>query len=151
MSKTRGFTLPEVMVALMIFAVAAVVLGASYVNILQGYQVAGRLTSEDRDVSFARQELLTQPDLKTAEKGDAFDTVDGRHVSWTAQVTSASTTDLFLVEFTCEVTAPSPKPPTKVVQDFMLLRPTWSDPTERTNLRQAAANRIAVLHGKQQP
>lgn len=151
MSRARGFTLPEVMVALTIFAVAAVVLGAAYVNILKGYQVAGRLTSEDRDVAFARQELLTQQDLKTAEKGDAFDTVDGRHVTWTAQITSASTTDLFAVEFTCEVTEPAPKPATRVVQDFMLMRPTWSDPTERTNLRQAAANRIAVLHGKQQP
>ncbi len=151
MNRARGFTLPEVMVALMIFAAAAVVLGAAYVNILQGYQVAGRMTSEDQDVAFARQELLAQPDLKTAEKGDAFDTVDGRHVSWTAQVTSASTTDLFAVEFTCEITEPAPKPATKVVQDFMLLRPTWSDPTERTNLRQAAANRIAVLQKRQQP
>ena len=151
MSRSRGFTLPEVMVALTIFAVAAVVLGAAYVNILQGYQVAGRLTSEDQDVAFARQELLSQQDLKTAEKGDAFDTVDGRHVTWTAQITSASTTDLFTVEFTCEINEPAPRPATRVVQEFMLLRPTWSDPTERTNLRQAAANRIAVLHGKQQP
>jgi general secretion pathway protein I len=151
MKLRTGFTLPEVMVALLIFALAAIVLGASYVNILRGYQVADRLAGEDQDVAFARQELLTQPDLATAEKGDAFDTVDGRHVSWSAAITPASTTDLFSVEFTCDITEPSPKPPTKVVEDFMLLRPTWSDATDRTNLRQAAANRIAVLHGKQQP
>jgi general secretion pathway protein I len=149
--RPSGFTLVEVMVALVIFALAAIVLGAAYVNVLEGYQVAGRLAAEDPDVAYARQELLTQADLTAAEKGDAFDTADGRHVSWTAAITAASTTDLFSVEFTCDITEPSPKPPTKVVQTFMLLRPTWSDPTERTNLRQAAANRIAVLHGKQQP
>jgi general secretion pathway protein I len=139
------------MVALLIFTLAAIVLGASYVNILQAYQVADRVAGEDQDVAFARQELLTQADLATAEKGDAFDTVDGRHVAWSAAITPAATTDLFSVEFTCDITEPSPKPPTKVVQDFMLLRPTWSDPAERAKLRQAAANRIAVLHGTQQP
>lgn len=151
MRRGTGFTLPEVMVALLIFTLAAIVLGASYVNILQAYQVADRVAGEDQDVAFARQELLTQADLATAEKGDAFDTVDGRHVAWSAAITPAATTDLFSVEFTCDITEPSPKPPTKVVQDFMLLRPTWSDPAERAKLRQAAANRIAVLHGTQQP
>jgi general secretion pathway protein I len=130
---------------------ASIVLGAAYVNVLQAYQVAGHLADEDQDVAFARQELLTQTDLTTAEKGDAFDTIDGRHVAWTSQITAASTADLFSVEFTCEINEPSPKRPSKVVETFMLLRPTWSDPTDRASLRQAAANRIAVLHGKQQP
>jgi general secretion pathway protein I len=143
-----GFSLVEVLVALMIFALAAVVLGAAYVNILQSYAVAGRAGQEDQDVAFARGELLLQPDLSTAEKGDAFDTVDGRHVSWTAAVTPANTTDLFTVVFTCEVTEPAPKAPVKIAQTFMLLRPTWSDPTDHSNLRQAAANRIAEAQGR---
>lgn len=145
----RGFTLPEVLVALVIFSMAAVVLGAAYVNILQSYEIAGRASEDDPDVTFARQELLTQSDLPTAEKGDEFDTVDGRHVSWSASATQADTTDLFTVVFTCEVTDPSAKTPKKVAQTFMLLRPTWSDPTDHSNLRQAAANRIAIAQGRQ--
>jgi general secretion pathway protein I len=138
----------EVLVALVIFAMAAVVLGAAYVNILQSYAAAGRAGEEDQDVAFARQELLLQPDLPTAEKGDAFDTVDGRHVSWTAAVTPTATTDLFTVVFTCDVAEPAPKAPSKITQTFMLLRPTWSDPTDHTNLRQTAANRIADAQRK---
>jgi general secretion pathway protein I len=148
--RSSGFSLPEVLVALVIFAMAAVVLGSAYVNILQGYEIAGRAAEDDPDIAFARQQLLTQTDLPTAEKGDEFDGAGGRHVSWSAAITQADTTDLFTVGFTCEVADPAAKGPKKVVQTFMLLRPTWSDPTDRTNLRQAAANRIAKLQGKQQ-
>ena len=38
----RGFTLVEVLVALCIFAMAAVVLGSAYVNVLTGYEVVSR-------------------------------------------------------------------------------------------------------------
>ena len=145
-----GFSLPEVLAALVIFPMAAVVLGAAYVNVLQSYQIAGRAAESDPDVAFARQELLAQSDLPTAEKGDEFDTPDGRHVSWSAEITQADTTDLFTVVFTCEATDPSAKEPRKTWQTFMLLRPTWSDPTDRSNLRQAAADRIAKLQGKKQ-
>jgi general secretion pathway protein I len=148
MNSKSGFSLIEVLVALMIFALAAVVLGAAYVNILQSYETAGRAGQEDQDVAYARQELLLQPDLATAEKGDEFDTVDGRHVSWTAAITPAATTDLFTVVFTCEAAEPPPKAATKVTQTFMLLRPTWSEAADRTNLRQAAATRIADAQAK---
>jgi general secretion pathway protein I len=150
MTSRSAFSLPEVLVALLIVAMAAIVLGAAYVNVLQSYQIVGRASEEDPDVAFARQQLLMQPDLPTVEKGDAFDTAGGGHVTWSATVTQADTTDLFTVVFTCEETDASAKAPKKVVQTFMLLRPTWSDPTDRTNLRQAAANRIAKLQGKQQ-
>ena len=36
-----------------------------------------------------------------------------------------------------------------IVETFMLMRPTWSDPTARSTLRQNAANRIAQFQGKQ--
>jgi general secretion pathway protein I len=146
----RAFTLVEVIVALAIFAMMAIVLGAAYLNILNSYAVMGRGSADDLDVAFARQELLTQPDLQTAEDGDEFDTADGRHVQWTADIEQANTTDLFTVTFSCQITSPEGKNDS-VTQTFMLLRPTWSDPTDESSLRQAAATRIAVLQGRQQP
>jgi len=101
-------------------------------------------------VVFARQELLTQADPIAAKNGDEYDTADGRHVKWTAAIEPAATTDLFAVTFTCVVTSSAPQArPQTVTQTFMLLRPTWSDPTDRGNLRQNAAGRIAKLQGKQ--
>jgi general secretion pathway protein I len=147
----RGFTLVEVLVALVIFAITAVVLGAAYLNVLISYQRAGRDTGDDLDVTYARQELMTQPDLPTAQAGDQFEDADGRQVKWTADVEPTTTADLFTVTMTCVVTASGRNLPRTVTQTFMLLRPTWSEPTDRAELRQAAATRIAKLQGKQAP
>ena len=46
----RGFSLIEVLVALGIFMMMAVVLGTSYINILNAYELAGRSVVRDEDV-----------------------------------------------------------------------------------------------------
>ena len=66
MPRRRGFTLIEVVVALMIFGLTAVVLGGAYLNVLNSYEAASRSNVNDVDVSFARSQLLGQPDLPTA-------------------------------------------------------------------------------------
>jgi hypothetical protein len=70
-------------------------------------------------------------------------------VKWTAEIDPADTTDLFTVVFTCTITSPKTVEPKTVVENFMLLRPTWSDPSARSTLRQNAASRIALAQGKQ--
>jgi general secretion pathway protein I len=148
MRRNRGFSLIEVLAALLIFTLTAVVLGGAYLNVLNSYEVAQRSNVNDNDVTFARSQLLSQTDLPTAQAGAEFD--DGnRHVKWTAEIDPADTTDLFTVTFTVVLTEPGAAPTKTVVETFMLLRPTWSDPSARTTLRQAAASRIAVVQGKQ--
>ena len=144
----RGFTLIEVLVALVIFALMAVVLGGAYLNVLNSYEAARRANLSDEDVIFARSQLLSQSDLQTAQNGAEFDDGD-RHVKWTAEIEPAGTTDLFTVTFTCSINDPSAPEPKAVIETFMLLRPTWSDPTARTELRQAAADRVALAQGRQ--
>ena len=65
--------------------------------------------------------------------------------------TPTNTTGLFSVDFhlhrQLELAATAADPRT-VTQTFMLLRPTWSDPADRSTLRQAAAARIAKVQGK---
>jgi general secretion pathway protein I len=147
MRRRSGFSLIEVMVALAIFALVAVVLGSAYVNVLNGYEVARNANANDFDIAFARSQLLTQSDLPTAQNGAEFD--DGeRHVKWTAEIDPAGTTDLFTVTFTCSITGRPTDDPKNVVETFVLLRPTWSDPTAQTTLRAAAAARIAQVQGK---
>jgi len=137
-------------VALVVFALAAVVLGGAYLNILNGYAVISRGVGEDPDVFFARQELLTLADVKLAKAGDEYDTQDGRHVKWTAEIEPTTTADLFSVTFTCALAASGPTDrPRTLTESFMLLRPSWSDPTVRDDLRQKAASRIAKVQGKQ--
>jgi hypothetical protein len=134
--------------ALVIFAMTAVVLGSAYLNVLNSYQAAQRTNANEDAIDFAKSQLLVITDLATAETGQEFD--DGeRHVKWTAEIAPTSTTDLFTVTFTCVVNDPAAGGEKTTKDTFMLMRPTWSDATERTTLRQNAATRIAVLQGRQ--
>ena len=150
-----AFTLIEVLMALVVFALTAVVLGSAYVNVLGSYEIARSANATDADVSFARSQLLALPDLQAAQAGAEFDDTapaeNGapRHVKWTAEIEPTDTTDLFTVNFTCTVADSTAKDAAKVTETFMLVRPTWSDPTARTTLRGNAANRIALAQGKQ--
>lgn len=138
--------------ALVIFTLAAVVLGGAFLNVLTSYEIAEKANATDVDVSFARSQLLAQADLQTAENGEEFDDGDGqvsRHVKWSAEIEPQDTTDLFSVTFTCTVTDPAAPAPQKTVETFMLLRPTWSDPTAKSALRSNAASRIALAQGRQ--
>lgn len=147
--RPRGFSLVEVLVALTIFALSAIILGSAYVNVLNSYAVAGRYAQTNEDVAFARSLVTTQPDITKLENGGEFDGATGRHVKWSAEIAPTTTTDVFSVVFTCEVSDPTQPQPDKTVQTFMLLRPTWSiDPAARSQLRQDAKTRIYELQGK---
>src|SRR3954471_3884723 len=80
--RRRGFTLVEVLVSLCIFAMAAVVLGASYLNVLNGYEVVSRGMQTNEDFAFARQLVLRESDRKKLEKGGDFETASGSRARW---------------------------------------------------------------------
>ena len=146
---TRAFSLVEVLVALAIFALGAIILGASYVNVINSYALATRTVQAGEDLAFARSLILTQPDITKLQDGGDFDTASGGHAKWSVDIEPTITADLFTVTFTCELTSTNAGDPQKTVQTFMLLRPTWSiDPAARSQLRQDARNRINELQGK---
>ncbi len=144
-----AFSLLEVLVALMIFALSAVVLGSTYVNVLNSYEAVSRGNTRDEDVAFARAQMLVMTERAKVEAGAEFDSIDNRHVRWTATLASTTLPDLFTVTFVCEVTdSAKGGEPEKTTQTFTVLRPTWSDATEKTQLRQAVQDRIAEIQGK---
>jgi general secretion pathway protein I len=146
-----GFTLIEVLVALVIFAMVAVVLGASYLNVLNSYEVVARGMQVNEDFAFARQLVLREPDRLKLEQGGEFETAGSRHAKWTVEIVSTAIPNVFNVAFTCEITDPARPQPEKVVQNFTLLRPTWStDPAELGKLKADVKARIFELQGKKQ-
>jgi general secretion pathway protein I len=147
----RGFTLLEVIVALAIFALAAVVLGSAYVNVLNAYETVQRGTQVDEDVRFARAQLLSEPDHDKAEKGADFVSPGGRQVKWHATIEATTTADLFKVSFVCELsgdTAGGGAGQT-VTNEFYVMRPTWADPAENSKLKQDMQDRIAKMQGRE--
>jgi general secretion pathway protein I len=144
-----GFSLLEVLVALMIFGLAAVVLGSTYVNVLNSYEAVSRGNTRDEDVAFARAQLLAEPDRAKVEAGAEFEAAEGRRVRWTATLASTTLPDLFTVTFVCEISDNSKGGDSqKTTQVFTVLRPTWSDAVEKSQLRQAVQDRIAEIQGK---
>ncbi len=143
----RAFTLLEVLIALAIFAMAAVVLGATYVNALNAYESASRRGEHDEDLRFVRAAVLTEADRDKVEEGGEMSLGDGKQARWQADIASTDTADLFSITWTCVITDPKRPTPYKVTQTFLLLRPTWSDPVERGKLLEQAKERILKLQG----
>jgi general secretion pathway protein I len=148
--RLRAFTLLEVLVALAIFAMAAIALGAAYANVLISYADLNRVDERHEDVRFARAALLAEADRENAEEGAEFESGEGRRVRWRAEIEPTNVADLFAVTFVCEVEDPGELRPREIVQTFRLLRPTWSDAAERETLRAEARDRILEYQGRLQ-
>jgi general secretion pathway protein I len=137
------------MVALCIFAMAAVVLGASYLNVLTSYEVLSRGMQVNEDFAFARQIILREPDRNKLEEGGQFETAGGQQAKWSVEITSTAVPNVFNVAFSSEVSDPNRTEPTKLTQQFTVLRPTWViDPAERDTLKAEFKTRIFELQGK---
>lgn len=135
--------------ALAVFAVAAVMMASAYLNVLNAYEAVGRGTVRDENIRFARSLLLAEPDRLKAEEGDSFEGAEGVRVVWRATIEPTTTADLFQVTFICEVNEPNvrePRPP--ATENFMLLRPTWSEGIDTAQMRAEAKERIEELRPK---
>ena len=147
--RARAFTLVEVLVALVIFAMAAVILGSSYLNVLVSYETMSRGVQVNEDFAFARQLVLREPDRQKLEQGGEFETASGRRASWSVEITSTTVPNVFHVAFTCEIADPTRTEPQKKTQQFTVLRPTWViDTAERDKLKADIKTRIYELQGK---
>ncbi len=144
LSRPAGFTLIEVLVGLAIFAGAAVVLGATYVNVLNGYDAVSRRNEHEQDLAFVRTAVLGESDRPTVEQGGDFALPGNRSAHWEAKVEEAAVADLFRVSLHCEIRDPARAQPWVHDETFMLLRPTWSDPAARDKLRSDARDRLTA-------
>ena len=144
----RAFTLIEVLVSLAIFAFAAVVLGATYVNVLNNYAAVASRHEREEDLGWVRARVLSESDRRTAAEGDALALPGNRTARWRASITETGVADLFRVGFRCEIRSPGQPEPWVREEVFMLLRPTWSDPAGRDQLRAASRQRLARRENK---
>jgi general secretion pathway protein I len=141
--RQAGFTLVEVLVSLAIFAVAAVVLGAAYVNLLVNYQAMRAWSADREELAFARATLLAEPDRTKAERGGDLALLAGGNLRWKATIDELPRADLFRVTLDLEISPPAPLPTRREHQVFVLLRPTWSDPVQRDKLRATFRDSLA--------
>lgn len=131
-----GFSLIEVVVALAIFAMAAVVLTETFVNSLLAREKGFNNSTRNRDIQAVRMQLLLEPNRDDAEDGDTYETLSNGVASWEAKIDPTNIVDLFKVQLRIEFGEPQVELETSYQEILYLLRPTWSEPDERSDLLQ---------------
>ena len=139
---SRGFTLIEVLVSLGIFAFAAVALSMTYLNIIGSYRAMAGRHQEQEDWKWVRATALAEPDRTKVEAGGHLTLSDGHPVTWSAKIESAGVADLFLLTLQAESPGSGSQEGWKRSESIHLLRPAWSDPTERDQLRDQTRQRV---------
>lgn len=142
-SPLRAFTLIEVLASIAILAMAAVVLGAAYVNTLNAHHAVAVRASTGHEIDYLRDAILNEPERDNVEKGGNVTLPDNRRLQWTATVEEAVVPDLFKVTVRGQIFGNSPTSDDTFEQTVMLLRPTWSDGTKREQLRTEWAKRLS--------
>jgi general secretion pathway protein I len=147
-----GFTLLEVLLAVALFAMAVVVLAASYVNILNSLEIVKVDQALEQEMAFVRTAVLLEPELDNIEKGGDVPTVTQGSARWSAVVTPTLVADLFRVDVTVELEGNGEEVPARTLtQTLHLLRPDWSEPVDRDKLREETRKRLDERKRARQP
>ncbi len=147
--RDSGFTLIEVLIAMLIFGTAATVLVAAYINILTNFERSRVVANLEEELAFVRQELQLLSDLEEAVEGGEFDLGNGAIGIWRSEIEPTEVPSLFRVRLRVErVDEKGGK--SSEEEQFFLLRPTWADPDENDRLREDLQERMADFREDQQ-
>lgn len=139
----------EVLVALAVFLVAASGLIYATFNTQLGLLALQRETEQIDDLRFVRNLVLQEPDLKTFEQGGEITTLDRGVARWEAEVEETTLLHLFRVTLQIEFEPPLGETEPFISRETLyLLRPTWTEPADATELLQDARDKIETTRRK---
>ena len=145
--RRRGFTLIEVLMSLAIFALAAVSLGAAYSNVLMGRLALQQDEQRLDDLARCRAALMETPGFDDVEAGGEIHLPGGRTARWKGKIEATAVSDLFAVQLTAEIEPANGGEAEEINETRMLLRPTWSIPSDRQKIRDEARQRLEKERG----
>jgi len=148
-SSRAGFSLAEVVVGIVIFGLAAVVLGQAVVNSLNSYRISREESGEEYPFYRVRNDVFAIPDRESVEEGGEIevplairdeeentDTTEMVRARWEAEIHPTRILDLFVLDLA--VTFEGEGDGTRSIEDsFILYRPGWSESDERERLVEA--------------
>lgn len=143
-NQREGFTLVEVIFALLIFALFAGVLSATVVAALNARAITREDPSREEDVRHLLRMVRTIADEETLEQGGEVETLHSGLVRWEAEYEPTETVDLFDVRVTLDFEDAEGGPITRV-ETLRLLRPFLSDEAERDSLLQEKKSGLETL------
>lgn len=86
------------------------------------------------DIQAVRMQLLLEPNLEDAEDGGDYPTLNHGEARWEAFIQPTEIVDLFEVDLSIEFTEPPEDSAGRYQETLYLLRPTWSEGDERSQL-----------------
>lgn len=131
-----AFSLIEVVIAVAIFGMAASVLMSAFTNALLARDRSVSNDLLNADIRSVRMQLLLEPDIEAAEDGDDYETLSSGLATWEARIEPTNVVDLFRVELRIDFSEPPEDLPEEYSESLYLLRPTWSESDERSDLLQ---------------
>ncbi|MBH54440.1 MAG: hypothetical protein CMI18_08850 [Opitutaceae bacterium] len=146
---SKGFTLLEVLVATVIFAGAATVLVASYVNILSNFERSRVRANFEEELAYVRAELQIIQDVEEAKEGGDFDMGNGVSGIWFSEIEMTEFPNLFSILMNVDLIDDEGER-RQLNQEFYLLRPTWGEPDEVDRARQELQERMTEFREDQQ-
>ncbi|MEM1221201.1 MAG: prepilin-type N-terminal cleavage/methylation domain-containing protein [Verrucomicrobiota bacterium] len=132
--KRSGFTLIEVVIAVAIFALAAVQLSSAFTYALLARERSVNNDMQYDDIRAVRMQLLLEPTLEDAEDGDTYETLNNGEATWRAEIEPMEVVDLFQVTLFIKFDEPMEEQSSEYSEQLYLLRPTWSESDERSQL-----------------
>jgi general secretion pathway protein I len=144
--RNAGFTLVEVLLALALFSVSVVVLASAYINVLYGLESVRVDRVLEQEMAFVRSVVLTAPDRETLEEGGELPTGELGLAYWEAELEPTAIADLFVVRVTINLEGTREAEGRTLNERLIVLRPSWSEPVEREELRAQSKERIADLN-----
>lgn len=145
----QGFTILEVLVAVVIFAGAATVLVSSYVNILSNFEASRLKANFDEELAYVRGELQAISDIEEAEDGLDFDMGNGVTGNWYSEIEMTEIPNLFIVNLFVDMRNADGERQ-QLNQAFYLLRPSWSEVEEVDRAREDLRERMEEFRKDQQ-
>ena len=112
-------------------------------NTLNALHLTESEADRQADIRFVRSRVILEPDLETFEEGGEVMTLSSGKAVWEATVEPATVSDLFRVQLSIEITPEKTGKPEMHVETLLLLRPTWSDPVERSEIIAQNGDRLA--------
>lgn len=132
----RAFTLPEVLLAVALLAVAGVAVGQAVRGALDLLGRARAVEQPAVERSIGREALLRAGSLEEAEEGDRINLPEGGDLRWEAEVEETDLPDLFSVRLRVDGEAGERE------ERLFLYRPDWSNPVDRGPLQEDARRQI---------
>jgi type II secretory pathway pseudopilin PulG len=131
--QNKGFSLIEAVVAIAIAGFAFFMLTETFFNVLLTLESLEEQADYQKDVRFVRSQIIQLADLDEVEEGGEITTLDLGVARWEAEVEETETADLFKLFLDIEFENPNGE---EIVYTEMiyLLRPTWSDPIDRSSI-----------------